>query len=125
MTLLNSTCASGASAIAVPWWPLLALSGASIANPRMSEIACCSCSGVNATGPTVSSGRPVPAGSGDGRAGRLWQVDAEHGGERADHPQPRAGQGVAAVEQDRLDLPGGRQAEIGEAPPKVTRSRSR
>ena len=35
ITRLNSTWASGASAIAVPWWPLLAASGASIAMPRV------------------------------------------------------------------------------------------
>ena len=37
MMRLNSTWATGASAIAVPWWPLLAASGASMAMPRTRE----------------------------------------------------------------------------------------
>src|SRR6185503_20294753 len=58
------TLASGASAIAVPWWPLLARSGASMAKPRMMLIAWTSTSGGRVVGiegdPTQRCVRAVP-----------------------------------------------------------------
>src|ERR687898_487190 len=45
MMRVHSTCASGASAIAVPGWPLLAAWGASMARPRMTLMARCSRAG--------------------------------------------------------------------------------
>ena len=38
MIRVQSTCASGANAMAVPEWPELAFSGASMAKPRMTLI---------------------------------------------------------------------------------------
>src|SRR5215204_6998762 len=45
MMRVHSTWASGASAIAVPGWPLLAAWGASMARPRMTLMARCSRAG--------------------------------------------------------------------------------
>jgi hypothetical protein len=55
MMRVHSTWASGANAMAVPWWPERAAFGASIANPRMTSIARRSSSSV------VSLGEGAPA----------------------------------------------------------------
>src|ERR1700712_151857 len=100
MIRLKSTWASGARAIAVPWWPLLAFSGASIAKPRMRSIACCSCSGVNVAG-TFST---VPAGGG----GRDRLRGSDGGQQREREEVPRAVIDAAVGE----DLPVLRELEL-------------
>src|SRR5450432_238717 len=55
MTLVNSTCANGASAIGVPGWPFAARSTASIASPRITLIDRCSSSASLTDKPFLSS----------------------------------------------------------------------
>ena len=60
MIRVHSTWASGARAIAVPLWPELAFSGASMARPRITLIPSCSTSLVDPvwlTSPTVLKAR--------------------------------------------------------------------
>src|SRR5262245_16079361 len=57
MIRVHRTCASGESAIAVPWWPDFARCGASIARPRMTSIDRSSRS-VAVTWTTLQEGHP-------------------------------------------------------------------
>src|SRR5215207_4388554 len=91
---LYKTLASGASAIAVPWWPLLARSGASMAKPRMMLIAWASMSGGRVVGivgdPTQRRFGAIPAAAPAGPA-RTQGDDPVSGwreqGERDDRPR--------------------------------------
>ncbi len=100
MIRLNSTCARGASAIAVPWCPDLAFSGASMAKPRMREIACCSCSGVNATRRKYPSGLTRSPGD----------VAASAASEPLGSPELLPGRTAVATARSPPDVAGGRQA---------------
>src|SRR4051794_12907017 len=65
MMRVHNTWARGASAIAVPWWPLLAFWGMSMARPRMVLMARSSRSSVVIVLPGFAGGRdgsPYPGG---------------------------------------------------------------
>src|SRR5690606_17993487 len=111
MMRVHSTCARGARAIAVPWWPDLAACGASIASPRITSIARRSRSGVIPAvvsamwsqlpvlggAPIVATALPapeMPSASAEERHGRRGAVEVVAAAHRPDLPgAEHAGQG--------------------------------